>query len=101
DVALKRAQGRLERGARRMMHTVKNPLASEDSHVERDSKRKWSALAGTLVLACAGLHAGIAQAQTYPTKPVRLLIGVPPGGFSDVLARTVAAEMSKGFGQSV
>lgn len=84
-----------------MMHTFRNPLASEDSQVERDSNGKWSALAGMLVLACLGLHASIAQAQTYPTKPVRLLIGVPPGGFSDVLARTIAAEMSKGFGQSI
>jgi tripartite-type tricarboxylate transporter receptor subunit TctC len=64
---------------------------------KHDSKRNWSSFAGIMVLACAG----VAQAQTYPTKPVRLLIGVPPGGFSDVLARTVAAEMSKGFGQSI
>jgi tripartite-type tricarboxylate transporter receptor subunit TctC len=51
------------------------------------------------VLACAIVPSAVAQ--SYPAKPVRLLIGVPPGGFSDILARTVAVEMSKGFGQSV
>lgn len=43
-----------------------------------------------------------AQAQdAYPSKPIRLIVGFPPGGISDVVARAVAAEASVHLGQSV
>jgi len=38
-------------------------------------------------------------AQTYPAKPVRLLVGYPPGGFPDTMARIVAPKLSEAFGQ--
>jgi tripartite-type tricarboxylate transporter receptor subunit TctC len=48
-----------------------------------------------------GLLAGAVAAQDYPSKPVRLLIGFPPGGNVDVVGRIVAQKMSEGFGQQV
>jgi tripartite-type tricarboxylate transporter receptor subunit TctC len=43
---------------------------------------------------------GSANAQSsYPTKPVRILVGFPPGGIADVLARTVAQKMSESLPQ--
>jgi len=42
-----------------------------------------------------------AQAQTYPTKPVRLISGVTPGSASDTMARILAEELSKKLGQPV
>ena len=42
-----------------------------------------------------------ATAQTYPTKPIRLIIPFPTGGPNDIVARAVADELSKGLGQSV
>src|SRR6267143_7040897 len=48
-----------------------------------------------------GLVAAPAVAQDYPGKPVRLLIGFPPGGNVDVVGRIVAQKMSEGFGQQV
>ena len=47
------------------------------------------------------LFAGIANAQTYPTKPIRLLVPFAPGGSSSIVARLAAEEMSKGLGQSI
>jgi tripartite-type tricarboxylate transporter receptor subunit TctC len=45
--------------------------------------------------------AEIANAQTYPTKPIRLLVPFAPGGSSSIVARLAAEEMSKGLGQSI
>jgi tripartite-type tricarboxylate transporter receptor subunit TctC len=44
-------------------------------------------------------RAGMAQTPAYPQKPVRVLVGLVPGGNPDVLARMVAAKLSESFGQ--
>ena len=52
------------------------------------------ALAGTLIVAPAG-------AQQFPTKPSKMIVGFPPGGPADVLARPLAEGLSKQWGQPV
>jgi len=42
-----------------------------------------------------------AHAQTFPTKPLRLVVPFAPGGSSSIVARAVAAEMEKGLGQAI
>jgi tripartite-type tricarboxylate transporter receptor subunit TctC len=37
------------------------------------------------------------HAQTFPSKPIRIIVPFPPGAFNDTLGRTLAAEFSKGF----
>src|SRR3954470_12363900 len=49
----------------------------------------------------AVLVAGHAAAQSYPTKAIRLIVPLVPGGNQDIVARAVAEEMSKGLGQQV
>jgi tripartite-type tricarboxylate transporter receptor subunit TctC len=50
--------------------------------------------------AAASLPKG-ARAEIYPTRPVRLLVGFPPGGGSDVGARIIANSLSERWGQQV
>jgi tripartite-type tricarboxylate transporter receptor subunit TctC len=42
-----------------------------------------------------------ALAQSYPNKPIRLVVGFTPGGVSDVLARAMSAKLSQNLGQQV
>jgi len=54
-----------------------------------------------LIVLAAFALAGAAHAQAYPAKPVKLVVPFAPGGTSEVVARLVAAEMSKGLGQQM
>lgn len=49
----------------------------------------------------ASLAAGTAAAQTYPTKPVRLIVTYPPGGSSDLMGRVLGQKLSDLWGQQV
>ena len=54
-----------------------------------------------LVTAIAVAFSSFASAQTYPTKPINLIVPFAAGGPTDTVARTVAALMSKSLGQTV
>src|SRR4051812_16696436 len=43
----------------------------------------------------------IAWAQSYPTRAIRIIVGFPPGGTVDILARVVGQWLSERFGQPV
>ena len=49
----------------------------------------------------AALLSTAALAQTYPAKTVRIIVGYPPGGPTDVIARTVAQKLTIALGQQV
>jgi tripartite-type tricarboxylate transporter receptor subunit TctC len=44
---------------------------------------------------------GTTAAQTYPTKPVRLIVSYPPGGSSDLMSRVYGQKLSEMWGQAV
>jgi tripartite-type tricarboxylate transporter receptor subunit TctC len=52
---------------------------------------------------CAGLSAwpGVAQAQSYPARPIHLVAGNPPGGATDFIARAIGQPLGVRLGQSV
>ena len=49
------------------------------------------------LLVVGGVHAQ----QSYPTKPIRLIVPFPPGGQTDVVARTLSLKLADAFGQPV
>ena len=57
------------------------------------------------VLAVCALAAGFAHAQnptqTYPTKPIRFVVGFGAGGGNDMIARTLSRKMTDSMGQQV
>ncbi len=56
-----------------------------------------AALAAVLTVA----QVDIARAQSYPNKPLRIMVPFPPGGSTDVMARNLAVELTKSLGQPV
>ena len=61
--------------------------------------RALSVIAMFAALAVVG--GALAQAPTYPTKPIRLVVPFPPGGATDILARDVAQKLTESWGQAV
>jgi tripartite-type tricarboxylate transporter receptor subunit TctC len=63
---------------------------------------KFAALAaGTLMLAVAVAAAPQASADDYPSRPIRLIVGAPPGGTTDTIARAIAGPMATALKQNV
>ncbi len=63
-------------------------------------RQALKSIAASLLLA-TGLIANQAYSQpTWPTKPVKIIVPFAPGGTTDLLARAMASELSRAFGQS-
>lgn len=62
-------------------------------------RRRLAAAFATLALAATALPA-FAQAETYPSKPVRMLIGFPPGQATDTLGRLIGQKLQEAWGQA-
>ena len=60
-------------------------------------RRIWLAAA----LAAAAACSPFAQAQDYPSRPIHIVVPLPPGGSNDVLARILGQKMAEAFGQPV
>ncbi|MBM3356675.1 MAG: tripartite tricarboxylate transporter substrate binding protein [Betaproteobacteria bacterium] len=53
-----------------------------------------------VLLALAG-YSGLAVAQAYPLKPIRVVVPFPPAGAADILARTIGQKLTEAWGQQV
>ena len=58
-------------------------------------------LTAGVVLAALVLAPVTLRAQSYPSKPIRLIIPFPPGGSTDILGRSLAQKLSEAWGQQV
>src|SRR4051794_19350396 len=61
------------------------------------SRRQFVRLAAGA--AAVPLVSRLASAQTYPAHPVRLVVGLPPGGQADIIARLLGQWLSQRLGQ--
>jgi tripartite-type tricarboxylate transporter receptor subunit TctC len=62
------------------------------------ARRRFLQWAGAAAFVLALLHP--AHALDYPTRPVRLVVGFPPGGSADIVARIVAQALTERMGQT-
>jgi tripartite-type tricarboxylate transporter receptor subunit TctC len=70
------------------------------SHDRHDlHRRRFLVSAGAV--ATTGVATAFAQPADYPSRPITLVVGYPPGGSTDLTARLVGAELSKKLGQTV
>lgn len=66
-----------------------------------NAKRIVALVASSFAVALAAGGIGSALAQGYPSRPIRILVGFPPGGVADILARSVGSKLSESLGQPV
>ena len=63
--------------------------------------KAWNRSLRALVMLVAAGGAACAFAQSYPTRPVRLIVGFPPGGATDLVARILQPHLGERLGQQV
>src|SRR5262245_25893405 len=68
-----------------------------------NSCRRWVGvkIAAVASLFCGSVHAQAPAVQGWPAKPIRVLVGAPPGGTSDILVRLIGAKLTDTWGQPV
>jgi tripartite-type tricarboxylate transporter receptor subunit TctC len=64
-----------------------------------DTRRRCLTIAALALAGAAALP--VARAQSYPTKPVRLIVPFAPGGTTDIIARVVAEKINGPLGQTM
>jgi len=67
----------------------------------KEMKKIAKSLFTSLLVLAAVLCSGTAAAQTYPVKPLRLIIPFPPGGSNDIVGRLIATKLTERLGKQV
>ena len=57
--------------------------------------------AGLMIASLLLVPQPLAQAEDYPSRPIKLLVGAPPGGTTDTMARAIAQPLSTSLGRPV
>lgn len=81
--------------------SLKNPGAAAFPALEKKVAKLGRIASGAAFAAAFALGVAPAVADTYPSKPIRLIVGFPPGGGADIIARAIGVELAKTLGQNV
>lgn len=71
-----------------------------EGSMQKSKSRSGLILHSAFFILCCGL-AFHASAQPYPERPIRLIVGFPPGGAADILGRIAAQQLTEALGQQV
>jgi len=74
---------------------------SNRSVIGRRAMARALGVAGSVALAAGMAVAGTVAAQSYPIKPIRLVVPYPPGGGTNIIGRYAGEKLSEGLGQPV
>src|SRR5580692_8876237 len=86
------------------------PAAGAGNRRRSDNRRSWEVIMTSMmsaralaasVVAATMLAMGGAAAQTYPERPITMLVAFPPGGADDAIARMIQDPMQKALGQPI
>ena len=78
-----------------------NPVTNGRLRAPRDRHGASARLAMTTIVLAVAIAGLPAHAQSYPDRPVRMIVAFPPGGAADILARIAAQHLTQGLGQQV
>jgi tripartite-type tricarboxylate transporter receptor subunit TctC len=81
------------------MKTVK--VNSMRSNTDHDYAIASAVIAALCCCGYAHAQTPASSAQAWPVKPIRVLVGAPPGGTSDILVRLIGAKLTESWGQQV
>src|SRR5690349_12553646 len=78
-------------------------IGTYEGRAMRSGETRMRRLATWIVgaAACAGAASGVACADDYPTRPIRVIVGFGAGSGADITARVVGARMGEILGQSI
>src|SRR5258708_12070693 len=76
------------------------PNLSIEGQSKTGAQTTTARLASALIISLAAFASAV-HAQTFPSKPLRIIVPFPPGGAADVTSRLLGEQMAKGLGQAV
>src|SRR5579862_413260 len=68
---------------------------------QEGTMKRGSFIGALIVLLASVLLSGLARAEDYPSRPITMMVGFPPGGPTDAQSRIIADGMREELGQSI